>query len=822
MRIIACIISAVVTILLIIVLNVRWKTGGNETPRLGYFLSPQKGFWQNAENDKNFNLDLALKELQDNATVYFDERLVPHIYAENDHDAIFLQGYLQAKFRLWQMEFQTLAAGGRLSEIMGDSANGVNFLRVDQNFRRMGMVYGAENNLKQMSADPATKNALDAFTEGVNCYILNLEEKDLPLEYKLLDYKPELWSNLKSSLLQMYMSYNLAGYEQDFEQSNARSIFTRQQYEALYPYGHDSSKSIVPGAKFLTNHISPPASPVDLDSLYLNYKQAVQPLVPQQRPDRSHGSNNWAIDSTKTKSGYPILCNDPHLGLNLPAIWYEMQISSPNFNAYGVSLVGAPYIIIGFNESCAWGVTNAGRDVKDYYEIRFRDDSKQQYLYNGKWLNTSFRTEVIKIKGKASDTQRIAMTVWGPVIYEESFPDKLNSGKAYALRWSALDGSNGIKAFYELNRAKNYDDYVRATTTYACPGQNFVFASIKGDIAIRQQGDFPAKWRRQGDFIMPGTDSSFRWSGTIADSLNIILHNPPRGFVSSANQMVYDTSYPFYLGTGYPVYRGYIINRKLHQLQNATVEDMEKMQTDNYNVFAEMARPVLISLLDSNQNGTAREYLDVLKNWNLYNNAEEEGATVFKLFWDSLMTEVYQDEFSQTTLPLAWPDDASLFDNILKDSVKLFADDINTTTVETISDDVRMAFEKAVATCANLKKENKLKWGIYKGSGVRHLLRIPAFSRLNLFAGGGKGIINAYRDFHGPSWRMIVELGPEISARGIYPGGQSGNPGSRFYDNFIGDWVEGKYYTLHFYTRDQWEEKGTFIGRMSFKKIVTQ
>lgn len=822
MRIIGCIVSAVITIGLIILLNSRFTIGGNETPRFGYFLSPQKGFWQNAEPSfgKIVKDEIVLNGLKGNATVYFDERLVPHVYADNDYDAIFLQGYLQAKFRLWQMEFQTFAAGGRLSEIMGDSANGVNFLKIDQNFRRMGMVYGAENCLKVMNQDTASKSALDAFTAGVNSYITNLEEKDLPFEYKLLDYKPEPWSNMKSALLQMYMSYDLAGYDQDFEQTNAKSIFTKAQYEALYPYGHDSSKSIVPGAKFLTKNIASPPFPSNLDSLYLNYKPVIQPLVKPQRPDKSNGSNNWAVDSTKTKSKFPILCNDPHLGLNLPAIWYEMQISSPNFNVYGATLVGAPYVIIGFNDSCAWGVTNAGRDVKDYYEIKFKDETRKQYWYNGKWLNTSFRDEIIKVKGKPNDTQRIAMTVWGPVMYDQTFPDILNSGKAYAIHWTALKGSNSVKTFYQLNRSKNYQDYLNAVTSYSCPGQNFIFAATTGDIAIKQQGDFPAKWRRQGDFIMPGTDSSFQWHGSIADSLNLIMHNPARGFVSSANQMAYDTSYPYYLGTDYPVYRGYIINRKLHQMQNITVEDMQKMQTDNYNVFAEMARPVLMGFLaDSTLTAEEKKYFKILQNWNLYNNPEEKGATVFKLFWDSLMTAVYQDEFSQTTLPLAWPEDATLLDNILKDSVKLFSDNINTPQIEKITDAVKICFNKAATACATLEKENKLEWGIFKASGIRHILRIPALSRLNLYSGGGKGIINAYSDFHGPSWRMIVELGPAKKAYGIYPGGQNGNPGSKFYDNFVDKWLDGKYFLLQFYTMKDWESKAKAMQKINFKKL---
>ena len=194
MRIVSFILSAVVTIGLVFVLNTQIESGGSKTPRMGYFLSPQRGFWQNAEPvDISFDKDLKFDNLEGKAEVYFDDKLVPHVYADNEHDAFFIQGYLHAKFRLWQMDFQTYAAGGRLSEIMGDSANGTNFLNIDKFFRRLGMVYSAENALKVIEANPVTKAVCDAYTEGVNVYINSLNESGYPLEYKLLDYKPEPW-----------------------------------------------------------------------------------------------------------------------------------------------------------------------------------------------------------------------------------------------------------------------------------------------------------------------------------------------------------------------------------------------------------------------------------------------------------------------------------------------------------------------------------------------------------------------------------------------------------------------------------------------------
>ncbi len=321
MKIIPCILSAAVTTGLVVALNTQLPVGGSKTPRLGYFLSPQKGFWQNAEPvDIVYDDAVSSGELQGKAEVIFDERLVPHVYAENDHDVFFIQGYLHAKFRLWQMDFQTYAAGGRLSEIMGDSANGTNFLNVDKFFRRLGMVYAAENSLKAIEADSETKAICDAYTAGVNAYINTLDEGSYPLEYKLLDYAPEPWTNLKSALFLKYMSYDLAASENDFEQTNAKAIFTKAQYAALYPYGPDSLSPIVPkGTQFAKPGINT-LPPAQVDSVYLAFKPAA-PAEPQLKPDKDNGSNNWAVDSTKTASGRPILCNDPHLGLICPILY---------------------------------------------------------------------------------------------------------------------------------------------------------------------------------------------------------------------------------------------------------------------------------------------------------------------------------------------------------------------------------------------------------------------------------------------------------------------------------------------------------------------
>ena len=299
-----------------------------------------------------------------------------------------------------------------------------------------------------------------------------------------------------------------------------------------------------------------------MDSVYLHRTDSTL-FTEEFKPNPANGSNNWAVSGSRTKSGRPILSNDPHLRLSLPAIWFEMQLHTPGFNASGVSFPGIPGIVIGFNENIAFGFTNSGRDVKDYYDIKFKDETRQEYWFNNSWRPSENRVEEIKVKGAISVLDTVSYTVFGPVMYDKSNEDVLNDNRAYALRWVAHDPSNILKMWHLLNRAKNYDDYLAAIKYFNVPGQNMLFASKSGDIALWQQATFPLRWKDQGLFVMPGQDSSYMWKGFIPQAENPHIINPVEGYISSANQRPVDSTYPYFIPGNYDVYRGIIINRRL-------------------------------------------------------------------------------------------------------------------------------------------------------------------------------------------------------------------------------------------------------------------
>ncbi len=232
-------------------------------------------------------------------------------------------------------------------------------------------------------------------------------------------------------------------------------------------------------------------------------------------------------------------------------------------------------------------------------------------------------------------------------------------------------------------------------------------------------------------------------------------------------------------------------------MNNITPQDMMKLQTDNYNAFAQMAMPVILKNVDVKKlDDDESKYFDLLKNWNFVNDVHSEAATIFVAAWDTLENKVWDDELMKSGDSVMIPYESTLLNNLLKDSAFKFVDDINTPTVETLPDIMTAAFKKAMVTIKSADKKGRLEWGKYKDTRITHLSRLPALSRSHIFMGGGTNTINAANTTHGPSWRMIVSLTPQTQAWGVYPGGQSGNPGSRYFDNEINTWAKGDYYAF--------------------------
>jgi penicillin amidase len=759
-------------------------------PPLGKFLSPTQGVWQNEITESEKESTIKLKGLEAPVTVKYDSHLIPHIFAENKTDLYKAQGYVTAQHRLWQMEFQTHASAGRLSEIMGEVA--INFDRTE---RRRGMVYGAEQKLKSWENDKDVLEYVDAYTDGVNQYINSLKPGDYPVEYKLLDYAPEHWSRKKTALLLMYMTKMLAGGDSDLEYTNFLKKYGKERFDLLYPDFFDVNDPIIPAETDWSNLENAVQTSVPTSEMPLDY---IAETIEKPHPD--NGSNNWAVAPNKSYSGNAILANDPHLGLNLPSIWYAIQLTTPEQNTYGVSLPGAVGVVIGFNEHIAWGMTNATRDVIDWYKIDFEDKTNSHYKYDNTWKPTSKRIEKIKIRGKKTLLDTVTYTHHGPVTYDSNF--KGNGEKiGYAMRWTGHLGGQNQRTLLDLNTAKNYDDYKNAIKPFLAPAQNVIFASTEGDIALWIQGKFPNKWKGQGKFLMDGSNPEHDWQSFIPQEHNAHTLNPERGFISSANQHPVDSSYPYYVfNDGYETYRNRVINDFFRSKETFNIQDFKDLHNNNYNLQASELLPTMIPVIEKvDLSSKEQEMLSKVKSWKYYNDIDEVGPTIWQIWYDTLV-DLTWDELENDSLALDNPfkyQTAFMLKNYPND---VFMDNLKTPDVETANDLFVMAFKEAVTKLNELQSKNgTLNWGASKATYIGHLLRaLPAFSRHNLPIGGYSGIVNATSENHGPSWRMIVEMTSPPTALGIYPGGQSGNPGSKYYDDFVDTWAAGDYFKLNF------------------------
>lgn len=806
-------------------------------PPIGKVLSPSHGFWQNAESKEPvMETSISHPNLSAPVKVMYDDRMVPHIFAQNLSDAVFAQGYVTASLRLWQMELQTHSAAGRLAEILGttEKVRGI-LLERDLQTRRLGLPLGAKNAIEHWAKTPEEFKALNAYSDGINAYINSLSYSDLPLMYKLQDYRPEEWTPLKTALLMKNMGRTLTGKDHDFELTNVLKEIGLEKFNKLYAeYFPEQSPIILDSMSYIQPMAINQDKPINLyigtmgeDSLTkaLSPKTLAEEELekeknkrkPRRTESRGLGSNNWAVSGEKTASGNPILCNDPHLDLNLPSIWFEVQIWTPEFNVYGASLPGAPGVISGFNEYIAWGVTNVSHDVKDWYAIQWKDNSKKMY-----WIDSTYKTskmviEEIKQRGAASVFDTILMTDFGPIAHSEN-------GQDFALRWVLHDASEEPLTFLKLMKGKNYADYKDAIKHFSCPAQNIVFAAKDGDIALWTQGKLPLRKKMQGRFVQQGTSSSELWQGFIPQEDIPHEYNPAKNFVASANQhSVNPNLYPYDFYGYFEEYRGRYLNRRLAEMTDITVKDMMALQYDSYSVKAEDFMALLKQYLK--KGALQKEELEMwhlIKEWDYKYSKDKIEPTVFEMWFDTLNYLVYDEilaldkkENPEDKSTVRLPEEYNLLTLLKRDTANIIIDFAATDKRERVADIITMAFQNI---CKNVPRDEAgkiLTWKNYRATVVQHLSTLPAFSFDNIESDGHSSALNALNSRPGPSWKMVVELGEKINAYGIYPGGQSENPGSFYYRNMLEKWAKGEHYQLLF-MKDENDKQNKIIFEQSF------
>nr|MDQ3018129.1 penicillin acylase family protein [Bacteroidota bacterium] len=575
---------SILLLLWMVFLSMDVPVGDKFLPSLGRFINPFSGAARSTHSSQR---DIAITgPTQGEIKILFDERDVPHIYAQNLTDAIYAQGYLHASNRLFAMDISTRGAAGRLSELIGART-----IPYDQNQRQRGFERSAIAKAKNWESYEGNKEIIDAYVNGVNDYIKTLTYTSWPIEYKLLSHEPVTWSSTHTALMATNMAIMLCMSESDVPYTRARKMLSAEEFAFLYPDHNPLESPIIPsGTKwdFTAPQNSQPSNQVKL------------PMIPGKVEDDRikdmNGSNNWAVSGARTVNGFPLLANDPHLSLTLPNIWYEMEIHTPEMNVHGVSIPGLPFIVIGFNENIAWGTTNSGQDVLDWYEIHWQDSTRHQYLLNGKTVDAELYVEEIEVRGQPAISDTVRYTSWGPVTADGDHKDM-------AMKWIGhlRAKENDISYLKKINKAKTLADYRSAVEDFQYPAQNKVFASVSGDIAITVVGVMPVRPAGEGTFVLNGSNTANNWQGYIPFAQAPHIINPAIGYVSSANQAPAAADYPYpLLGVRtFEDYRGRVINSVLDSMPKVSVEDMKALQQNNYNLQAAELLPVLLSHLQA-------------------------------------------------------------------------------------------------------------------------------------------------------------------------------------------------------------------------------
>jgi penicillin amidase len=769
-------------VLVIVLLNTQL----NQIPALGSFFNPYSGVVQCEKESLNNQL-FSLKGRE--FVVYFDEHQIPHVFSENEKDLHFAQGYTISHDRLWQMDFMSYASAGRLSEIMGEQ-----YLVYDRMQRRTGVLVSAKKTLGFIEKNTITKEVLDNYTAGVNAYISSLNKADLPFEYKLLNYKPEPWTNLKSVLIMKYVGSMLTGYEEDVSSSYLLSALGEKDFFKLYPDYKLTRDSLQIDLEQLMTDL-PHEQYIDYSFLFKTSKISKSEFNPRL------GSNAWAVSPKKSKSGNPILCNDPHLNLTFPSIWYEIQLKSDERNVYGYSIPGTPGVIIGFNEKISWGITNGATDARDWYKLELKEDYSA-YKMDDKWKDTKAIIEEIKIRGKDVYYDTIYYSEHGPIVISDSYDQSLEV-KDYALKWALHNESNEFLAILMMNKSLNKLEFEESINHFQFPIQNFIYADSKGNIASYHQGEILKRnGRGDGKFILDGTKSKYLFYEKLDQDELPKQVNPVSNFVFSANNSPWDSKSKYYINGYYAELRANKIQEILSESEKFDIQDMKSMQLDNTNRLAELALPILLGLM----NDVDRGFKERISNWDCKYEENSELAIFFETWWKLIEYHTW-DEIYEYDQFLRYPDDLVLLDLIKNEPNSKFFNEKDTDIKENAKMIVSKSFSEAIS---EFNEHEPIVWKDTNKVSIMHLTNIKALSKTNFGSAGHPEALNAISSNWGPSMRMIVEMADRPIAYGMVAGGTSGNPASKHYDSFVDNWLEGKYHKMVLYmNKDEAEAKSS-------------
>jgi penicillin amidase len=830
-------------------------------PPLGNFLLPGEGIWS-VPAEVPESETLTIKALSDDVTVYRDQWGIPHIYGTNDSDLLYALGYCQAQDRLFQMEMARRLTSGRLSEVLGPGDDNY-YIWADQFNLNMMKLYWANETYEELksSSDPDDQDILAqmlSFIEGVN-YYLQTHQNQLPIEYQILNFKPQPWTPIDILIIEKYMAEMLTWSYDDFYNLAIVNAIGKENYTELYglpmPYqipvcpdygNYDdiSQPGSVLDASETIPSILPENAGLSEDSSDLAYignvvKEFMEGItnipgeIERITNQKAIGSNNWAVNGSKTLSGMPILCNDMHLDFNLPGIWYEAHLvnQDPSHlnNVYAFFIAGVPEPIVGHNDYISWGCTNVAFDVIDWYY--YNGYNSTHYWYKGAKTPYSTVSYTINVKGEAPVPYTVKSTVHGPVFtdllkteFTNLYPDQV-----IACKWLAQNVTHTFKALYGFMHAKNRAEFDAASEDFDCPAQNLIYADINGNIGIRPTGDVPIRddsgipaWHL-GNGTMPynGTEGQGEWISYI--SFDDLPHseNPDQGYLASANQISagpeYLNQYSLQNPLGVdPGFRARRLNNLLALHDDITIEDMKAFQLDCYSEWAGNLTSYLTNVITSIGSKTEiqQDALDILTAWNFLMDHEEVAPTLFNVWLEIMMDETFADEFADTVIQGGYTSDAILEKLIRTDPNSDWFDNVSTGAIEDRDDIILTAFNRALDELTIYFPGLDIstwKWGELNKAYFPHIVGLEALSS-KLYPTNGtentvspfwgsvwqNGEIRMITSVGGASERMIIDFSDMNKSLSIIPSGQRGVPTSKHYKDQLEMYMNGQYHVQYF------------------------
>jgi penicillin amidase len=494
------------------------------------------------------------------AVVQFDARGVPHIAAGSLDDALFVQGYVTAQDRLFQMDALRRLAAGDMAEVVGAAA-----LESDREARRLRLRRIAERAYVDLPA--ADRAAMAAYARGVNAFVDGHLEH-LPLEFRVLGYQPRPWSVIDSLLICLHLYRDLS--------SSWRDALEKREMLA-----HGDARKV--------------------DFLFPARSSAEPPP----------GSNAWVISGAHTASGKPLLANDMHLEYGLPGIWYMTHLKAPGLDVSGVALPGVPGIIVGHNRRIAWGITNLGFYAQDLY-IEKLDPRTGRYLYRGQVEQARLEREIIRVKNQSTVEMPVWVTRHGPLFASEG-------EVAMTLRWVAAEPGSVEYPFLDIDRAQDWTGFRAALERMPGPASNFVYADTDGNIGYQVAGKLPVRRGYAGDVPVDGSTGEFEWDGYIPFADLPSAFNPPGGIVATSNQDPFPAGYAYPVsGRFAPPYRAKQVRARLQSRQGWRAEEMLGVQCDVYSAFGKFLAGQLVAAYDRRQTRVTNleDLIAALRGWN--------------------------------------------------------------------------------------------------------------------------------------------------------------------------------------------------------------